>query len=287
MLYNYIILVKMERWPSIQEWTVISYILTLGTEKVRQVKASKHGLTSHRVICLAQCSRVLSVPSGVQILMSEPGKLKQKISVWLEDYWNITDLVAICTFLFGMMLRLQNEPYLGYGRVIYCIDIIFWYIRVLDIFGVNKYLGPYVMMIGKMVGLVESSERSPKHSKSIYCQTNVISCFSQMIDMMYFVVIMLVVLMSFGVARQAILHPDEEPTWRLARNIFYMPYWMIYGEVFADSIDRKTRIHSKILFPDSGQMISASSMQNPQFHPSLLHDQNKTLNILSFSAGTI
>uniref|UniRef100_A0A671MLK7 Transient receptor potential cation channel, subfamily M, member 1a n=1 Tax=Sinocyclocheilus anshuiensis TaxID=1608454 RepID=A0A671MLK7_9TELE len=53
-----------------------------------------------------------------------------------------------------------------------------------------------------------------------------------------------VVLMSFGVARQAILHPDEEPTWRLARNIFYMPYWMIYGEVFADSIDRKTRIHT-------------------------------------------
>ncbi|XP_068615415.1 transient receptor potential cation channel subfamily M member 1-like [Brachionichthys hirsutus] len=178
MLYNYIILVKMERWPSIQEWTVIAYILTLGTEKVRQ------------------------------ILMSEPGKLKQKISVWLEEYWNITDLVAISTFLLGLMLRLQHEPYMGYGRVIYCIDIIFWYIRVLDIFGVNKYLGPYVMMIGKM-----------------------------MIDMMYFVVIMLVVLMSFGVARQAILHPDEEPTWRLARNIFYMPYWMIYGEVFADSID--------------------------------------------------
>lgn len=72
-----------------------------------------------------------------------------------------------------------------------------------------------------------------------------------MIDMLYFVVIMLVVLMSFGVARQAILHPDEEPTWRLARNIFYMPYWMIYGEVFADSIDRKTRIYSKILFPAS------------------------------------
>ncbi|XP_034018663.1 transient receptor potential cation channel subfamily M member 1-like [Thalassophryne amazonica] len=178
MLYNYIILVKMERWPSLQEWIVVAYIITLGLEKVRQ------------------------------ILMSEPGKLKQKFNVWLEDYWNITDLVAISVFLVGLLLRLQMEPYLGYGRVIYCVDIIFWYIRVLDIFGVNKYLGPYVMMIGKM-----------------------------MIDMLYFVVIMLVVLMSFGVARQAILHPDEEPTWRLARNIFYMPYWMIYGEVFADSID--------------------------------------------------
>lgn len=187
--------------------------------------------------------------------MSEPGKLKQKISVWLEEYWNITDLVAITTFLLGLMLRLQHEPYMGYGRVIYCIDIIFWYIRVLDIFGVNKYLGPYVMMIGKMVitysGL-KCGNDTIKWTKS----SNPFACLLQMIDMMYFVVIMLVVLMSFGVARQAILHPDEEPTWRLARNIFYMPYWMIYGEVFADSIDRKTRIHSKILFPDSGQMIS-------------------------------
>lgn len=90
--------------------------------------------------------------------MSEPGKLKQKINVWLEDYWNITDLVAISVFLLGLLLRLQNEPSMGYGRVIYCVDIIFWYIRVLDIFGVNKYLGPYVMMIGKMVSAPVPSE---------------------------------------------------------------------------------------------------------------------------------
>ncbi|KAG8518865.1 Transient receptor potential cation channel subfamily M member 1, partial [Galemys pyrenaicus] len=192
LLFNYIILVRMDRWPCLQEWIVISYILSLALEKIRE------------------------------ILMSEPGKLSQKIKVWLQEYWNITDLVAICTFVIGAILRLQKQPYMGYGRVIYCVDIIFWYIRVLDIFGVNKYLGPYVMMIGKM-----------------------------MIDMLYFVVIMLVVLMSFGVARQAILHPDEEPSWKLARNIFYMPYWMIYGEVFADQIDRKNRIDSKILCPVS------------------------------------
>uniref|UniRef100_A0A8B9DQ75 Transient receptor potential cation channel subfamily M member 3 n=1 Tax=Anser cygnoides TaxID=8845 RepID=A0A8B9DQ75_ANSCY len=186
MLFNYIILVRMERWPSVQEWIVISYIVTLALEKVRE------------------------------ILMSEPGKLSQKVKVWLQEYWNITDLVAISVFMIGAILRLQNQPYMGYGRVIYCVDIIFWYIRVLDIFGVNKYLGPYVMMIGKM-----------------------------MIDMLYFVVIMLVVLMSFGVARQAILHPDEEPSWRLARNIFYMPYWMIYGEVFADQIDRKNNLYDE------------------------------------------
>ncbi|XP_034629172.1 transient receptor potential cation channel subfamily M member 3 isoform X1 [Trachemys scripta elegans] len=180
MLFNYIVLVKMDRWPSTQEWIVISYIFTLGIEKMRE------------------------------ILMSEPGKLLQKVKVWLQEYWNVTDLIAILLFSVGMILRLQDQPFRSDGRVIYCVNIIYWYIRLLDIFGVNKYLGPYVMMIGKM-----------------------------MIDMMYFVIIMLVVLMSFGVARQSILFPNEEPSWKLAKNIFYMPYWMIYGEVFADQIDRK------------------------------------------------
>uniref|UniRef100_A0A8C1VD16 Transient receptor potential cation channel, subfamily M, member 3 n=1 Tax=Cyprinus carpio TaxID=7962 RepID=A0A8C1VD16_CYPCA len=179
MLFNYIVLVKMDLWPSPQEWIVIAYIFTNGIEKMRE------------------------------ILMSEPGKLLQKVKVWLQEYWNITDLMAILIFSIGMVLRLQDPPLMSYGRVIYCVNIIYWYIRLLDIFGVNKYLGPYVMMIGKM-----------------------------MIDMMYFVIIMLVVLMSFGVARQAILNPNEDPSWMLARNIFFMPYWMIYGEVFADQIDR-------------------------------------------------
>ncbi|XP_034955951.2 transient receptor potential cation channel subfamily M member 3 isoform X1 [Zootoca vivipara] len=193
MLFNYIVLVKMERWPSTQEWIVISYIFTMGIEKMRE------------------------------ILMSEPGKLLQKVKVWLQEYWNVTDLIAILLFSVGMVLRLQDQPFRSDGRVIYCVNIIYWYIRLLDIFGVNKYLGPYVMMIGKM-----------------------------MIDMMYFVIIMLVVLMSFGVARQAILFPNEEPSWKLAKNIFYMPYWMIYGEVFADQIDppcgqNETREDGKII----------------------------------------
>ncbi|XP_056379054.1 transient receptor potential cation channel subfamily M member 3 isoform X4 [Hyla sarda] len=193
MLFNYIVLVKMDRWPSTQEWIVISYIFTLGIEKVRE------------------------------ILMSEPGKLLQKFKVWLQEYWNVTDLISILLFSLGMILRLQEQPFSSYGRVIYCVNIIYWYIRLLDIFGVNKYLGPYVMMIGKM-----------------------------MIDMMYFVIIMLVVLMSFGVARQSILFPSEEASWKLAKNIFYMPYWMIYGEVFADQIDppcgyNETREDGKIV----------------------------------------
>lgn len=94
------------------------------------------------------------------------------------------------------------------GRVFYCVDSVYWYLRILNILGVNKYLGPLVTMMGKMVK-----------------------------NMIYFVVLLLVVLLSFGVSRQAILHSEREASWLLIKDVFYQPYFMLYGEVFADDID--------------------------------------------------
>ncbi|XP_022248148.1 transient receptor potential cation channel trpm-like [Limulus polyphemus] len=175
--YTYVVLVKMRASPSWQEIYVIAYLCTLGLEKIRE------------------------------IMCSEPVKLVHKISVWIDNRWNACDLVAILFFLLGMSLRFHVDTQ-EEGRVIYCVDIIYWYLRSLDFFSVNKYLGPFVTMIGKMVS-----------------------------NMIYFCVLLLVVLMSYGVARQSILYPDEESSWQLARNIFHMPYWMLYGEVYADEID--------------------------------------------------
>lgn len=38
-------------------------------------------------------------------------------------------------------------------------------------------------------------------------------------NMIYFVVLLLVVLLSFGVARQAILRPNSEPNWGIIRDV--------------------------------------------------------------------
>lgn len=57
--------------------------------------------------------------------------------------------------------------------------------------------------------------------------------------MFYIVVIMALVLLSFGVPRKAILYPHEEPSWTLAKDIVFHPYWMIFGEVYAYEIDGK------------------------------------------------
>lgn len=42
MLFNYIVLVKMDLWPSPQEWIVIAYIFTNGIEKMREVPPNGH-----------------------------------------------------------------------------------------------------------------------------------------------------------------------------------------------------------------------------------------------------
>lgn len=178
MLYTYVVLVKMGELPSPQEWVVILYIFTSAIEKIREM------------------------------FMSEAGKISQKIKVWFSDYFNMSDFLAIVTFFIGFGLRLAGGVAFVPGRTVYCLNIIFWYVRLLDILAVNQQAGPYVMMIAKMVA-----------------------------NMFYIVVIMAVVLLSYGVPRKAILYPNEDPSWKLAKDVVFQPYWMMYGEVYAYEID--------------------------------------------------
>ncbi|XP_016362233.1 transient receptor potential cation channel subfamily M member 7-like, partial [Sinocyclocheilus anshuiensis] len=178
MLYSYVVLVRMEPFPSPQEWVVILCIFTLAVEKIREM------------------------------FMSEGGKISQKIKVWFSDYFNVSDFLALLMFFVGFGLRFGSGSVFIAGRIVYCLNIIFWYVRLLDILAVNQQAGPYVMMIGKMVA-----------------------------NMFYIVVIMAVVLLSFGVPRKAILYPNEDPSWTLAKDVVFQPYWMMYGEVYAYEID--------------------------------------------------
>ncbi|XP_071952061.1 transient receptor potential cation channel subfamily M member 3-like [Antedon mediterranea] len=176
-LYSYIVLIPTPVKPSLYEWIVVLYIVTFAAEQIRE------------------------------FVTSEPSKVLQKVEVWYEDYWNIHDSVAILLFLLGFGFRM-NKPTLQVGRVIYSADVVFWYLKFLDILSINIYLGPFVTMMGKM-----------------------------MRDMAYFIVLLLLIMLSFGVVRQSITHQNMEPSWAMLRNIFHEPYWMIYGEVYASDIN--------------------------------------------------
>ena len=86
----------------------------------------------------------------LQIILSEPNKFLQKLGVYFSKLWNVCDAIAIIIFMIAVILRFIPST-LEVARVFYCVNIVLWYVRVLDLFSVNKHLGPYTMMIGKMV----------------------------------------------------------------------------------------------------------------------------------------
>ena len=59
----------------------------------------------------------------------------------------------------------------------------------------------------------------------------------QTFDMAYFLLIMVVFLMAYGVAQQGILFPYQEGSWELIANIFFRPYFQIYGELFIEDVN--------------------------------------------------
>ncbi|KAJ8028997.1 Transient receptor potential cation channel subfamily M member 3 [Holothuria leucospilota] len=175
-LYTFVVLGRVQSWPAIPEMLLISYVVTLGMDHVRE------------------------------LFQSEPPKLSQKLRVFSNSYGNIILSLSVVIFLIGVGLRFY-PPTRGWGRVIYSLDIVLWYLQLFIILSVNMYLGTLVNMIGKM-----------------------------MRDMCYFVVLLVIILMSFGVIRESVLNPDRDVSWLAVREVFHEPYWMIYGEVYAGEI---------------------------------------------------
>lgn len=66
-------------------------------------------------------------------------------------------------------------------------------------------------------------------------------CFfsSQTVDMLYFLLIMVIFLLAYGVAQQAILYPNEAASWSMLSRILFRPYFQVYGELFVDPPDTR------------------------------------------------
>lgn len=66
-------------------------------------------------------------------------------------------------------------------------------------------------------------------------------------NMIYFVVLLLVVLLSFGVSRQSILFPNEEASWRLIRDVSILIYIRLMETHTHTniSIQKKIRVHEQ------------------------------------------
>lgn len=127
--------------------------------------------------------------------------LAKMARLYFSDFWNKLDLAAILLFVAGLACRLT--PGLLYpGRIILALDFIMFCLRLMHIFTVSKTLGPKIIIVKRM-----------------------------MKDVFFFLFLLAVWVVSFGVAKQAILiHNEQRVDW-IFRGVVYQSYLTLFGQI--------------------------------------------------------
>jgi len=58
----------------------------------------------------------------------------------------------------------------------------------------------------------------------------------QLTELMKFLIVLVVFIVSFGIAFQAILHPNQPLSWSMLADVIWRPYWQMFGELFLDDV---------------------------------------------------
>uniref|UniRef100_A0AAR2IXG5 TRPM SLOG domain-containing protein n=1 Tax=Pygocentrus nattereri TaxID=42514 RepID=A0AAR2IXG5_PYGNA len=134
--------------------------------------------------------------------------LQKKAKMYIKDLWNILDVLSIMLFIIGLACRLQASGTVFYvGKVILCIDFIIFCLRLMAIFTISRTLGPKIIIVRKM-----------------------------MMDLFFFMFLLSIWVVAYGVAKQGILIQNEERLNWIFRGAVYEPYLIIFGNIPA-SID--------------------------------------------------
>ncbi|XP_066542683.1 transient receptor potential cation channel subfamily M member 2-like [Hoplias malabaricus] len=134
--------------------------------------------------------------------------IQRKAKMYIKDLWNILDVISILLFITGLACRLQNSETVFYvGKVILCIDFISFCLRLMAIFTISRTLGPKIIIVRRM-----------------------------MMDLFFFMFLLSIWVVAYGVATQGILIDNEERFKWIVRGAFYDPYLIIFGNL-PDSID--------------------------------------------------
>ncbi|XP_070541122.1 transient receptor potential cation channel subfamily M member-like 2 isoform X2 [Ptychodera flava] len=125
----------------------------------------------------------------------------QRFRAWLSTFWNWMDLIALLLTLAAFLIRFNTlrEPWTyDVSRNLYAIACTIFWILILRMYQSNKTLGPFLIMIREMIWAL-----------------------------FWFLLVLIVFVIAFGIAGIAILSPDQNPSPRVLRDIFYYPYYQV------------------------------------------------------------
>ncbi|XP_023193351.1 transient receptor potential cation channel subfamily M member 2 isoform X1 [Xiphophorus maculatus] len=131
---------------------------------------------------------------------------RKKAKRYIHEMWNILDVISIVLFCLGLAFRLTTELFYA-GKILLCIDFVVFCLRLMAIFTISRILGPKIIIVRKM-----------------------------MMDMFFFMFLLSIWVVAYGVAKQGILiHNDNRLDW-IIRGAIYEPYLIIFGS-FPENID--------------------------------------------------
>ncbi|XP_007577662.1 transient receptor potential cation channel subfamily M member 2-like, partial [Poecilia formosa] len=144
----------------------------------------------------------------IRQIIYDPDNLRvpEKVQVYIRELWNILDILSIVLFCIGLVFRLTTKLFYP-GKIILCIDFVVFCLRLMAIFTISQTLGPKIIIVKKM-----------------------------MMDIFFFMFLLSIWVMAYGVAKQGILiHNDNRLDW-IVRGAIYEPYLIIFGS-FPENID--------------------------------------------------
>uniref|UniRef100_A0A3Q3KGY4 Transient receptor potential cation channel, subfamily M, member 2 n=1 Tax=Mastacembelus armatus TaxID=205130 RepID=A0A3Q3KGY4_9TELE len=138
---------------------------------------------------------------------------RKKATMYIQDLWNILDVLSILLFIIGLAFRLISTLFYA-GKIVLCIDFVVFCLRLMAIFTISRTLGPKIIIVKRM-----------------------------MMDMFFFLFLLSIWVVAYGVAKQGILiNNDSRLDW-IFRGAVYEPYLTIFGN-FPTNIDITFDINS-------------------------------------------
>ncbi|XP_067849808.1 transient receptor potential cation channel subfamily M member 5 [Heptranchias perlo] len=153
----------------------------------------------------------------------------KKFKLYVEDSWNKCDMVALVLFIVGVTCRMLSVTY-DAGRTTLCLDFMVFALRLIHIFAIHKQLGPKIIIVERM-----------------------------MKDVFFFLFFLSIWLIAYGVATQALLHPNETRVDWIFRHVLYRPYLQIFGQIPLEEID-EARMANQSCFANQGNMTNDDNL---------------------------
>ncbi|CAG2246288.1 TRPM1 [Mytilus edulis] len=121
-------------------------------------------------------------------------------------------LLELATWVWTLSLAIEEiRQILQTNKGSLLKNLKFWAKDVWNIFDITIFIGPKVVMIGRMFG-----------------------------DLGFFIALYALFVFSFGIIYQALLFPNSVSSpWELIKDLVYLPYWQLYGELHLEQIEGK------------------------------------------------